>query len=586
MTVASHTAASASVDRRRAHGIVYTPAPLVDLVLDEALENMDLGDLAGPIIDPACGDGAFLVALVRRLVARFQTQGRLTSRARHRLLDTLRDRMYGVDINPDAVVRARGVALSTLSAGMPGPIPGDLFDDNIVTKDFLLLDGPTPWSTPCDTPPMLVVGNPPYVAVDAVDATQRAALKARFSSLHGRFDLYLLFMEQAARVVAPGGRFAFITPDKWLTAVAASKLRGLLDDGGRLESLTLFNSHRVFPDAAIVPAISVWVRRSLIQSDHHNADPAPEPSRLYVPSPATRVRHATFDNNEVHLGPARELPPQKVLRRPGHRVTREKALEDLCGSIENAGVPLSKFVAYLSAGVATGYNPAFVLSDEDCGEIEDELLHETVRGRDVGSFLVSRTKVRLLVPYLFQANVTVRIRLEKYPLAAAWLDKHRIHLEKRHCVRVWGKEWFDLHDPVAPRLRHIEKIVLPDVARSARFALDPAGSYLPLHSAYYLVPREIDARLLTSLLNSSPMELTLRLRAPRVKDGFSRFRRQFLLPLPIPRISDSLSQEIISAFDAAQFDRAADLAGTAYQVDLDNVRAALLRMNLSDEEIA
>jgi hypothetical protein len=112
-----------------------------------------------------------------------------------------------------------------------------------------------------------------------------------------------------------------------------------------------------------------------------------------------------------------------------------------------------------------------------------------------------------------------------------YLRGHRRSLEDRHCVRVWEKSWYDLHDPVPLDLASTRKILVPDVARYNRFALDDRN--WPLHSVYYLVPTGIDAEFLTALLNSLPIEFLIRLRAPVVKDGFSRYRKQFLHDLPV-----------------------------------------------------
>jgi len=119
-------------------------------------------------------------------------------------------------------------------------------------------------------------------------------------------------------------------------------------------------------------------------------------------------------------------------------------------------------------------------------------------------------------------------------------------LEKRHCCRVWEKVWYDVHDPVPFDLAIQAKILVPDVARSNRFAFDP-GRYCPLHSTYYVIPKSIDPLYLTAVLNSKPIEFLIRLLAPVVKDGFSRYRRQFLLGLPVPQTSIAHMVDIAQA---------------------------------------
>src|SRR5262249_35653586 len=124
--------------------------------------------------------------------------------------------------------------------------------------------------------------------------------------------------------------------------------------------------------------------------------------------------------------------------------------------------------------------------------------------------------------------------LSRFPRARRYLERHRESLAQRHCVRVWEKAWFDLHDLPATDITAATKIVVPDVADHCRFAVD-RGRFFPLHSAYYIVlHNDRTADYVATILNSTIVEFTLRLLSPVAKDGFSRFRRQFLSTLPIP----------------------------------------------------
>ena len=54
-----------STNMQKHFGIVYTPKPVVDVMLEKC------PDIAGKrICDPSCGDGEFLVAIVERIYAR------------------------------------------------------------------------------------------------------------------------------------------------------------------------------------------------------------------------------------------------------------------------------------------------------------------------------------------------------------------------------------------------------------------------------------------------------------------------------------------------------------------------------------
>src|SRR5690606_26177446 len=100
--------------RKRA-GAYYTPAPLVDCLLDHSLEPaLDCActrpDPAAAVLDlkvcdPACGSGRFLLAAARRLAARLVA---LDGRAHVEAMAAVIERcIYGVDVDPIALELCR-----------------------------------------------------------------------------------------------------------------------------------------------------------------------------------------------------------------------------------------------------------------------------------------------------------------------------------------------------------------------------------------------------------------------------------------------------------------------------------------------
>ena len=55
---------------RKRHGVVYTPASVVELILNNVLPADSDELAAAAICDPACGDGAFLTAVAQRILSR------------------------------------------------------------------------------------------------------------------------------------------------------------------------------------------------------------------------------------------------------------------------------------------------------------------------------------------------------------------------------------------------------------------------------------------------------------------------------------------------------------------------------------
>lgn len=94
----------------------------------------------------------------------------------------------------------------------------------------------------------LVIGNPPYVAEagNKVLFDRFRALPGWQGDYRGKSDYYYYFLLMAAEKVAPGGRFAVITPATWMNAGNAEWLRAALADRLRFDELFLFGAMSVF----------------------------------------------------------------------------------------------------------------------------------------------------------------------------------------------------------------------------------------------------------------------------------------------------------------------------------------------------
>jgi len=545
------------VEERRSAGMIYTPEHLVEFILDQTGYR---GERDSTLLDPACGGGAFLSVAASRIACRLRDEGvRLDLRpGRARLLRELEASLYGMDVDPQAIALTRNRLRAEFHRSCGAPAPDGFLRSNLVCGDFLLTRklesdlwskrelGPEGFS--------FIVGNPPYVAATRLSPKVKLRLRRLYQTAWGRVDLYVVFMERAAGLLVPGGRMGFITPDKFLTSQTAKPLRDLLLNLGAIKALARFRSHKLFKGAATVPCVTVYERGAAKGS-----------------VTLLECTERSMEDGTLHV-----VHRQAVLA--GHRGRREPwraevpRLSSLADRMR-AGRPLLKsYLSRLSAGTATGRDSVYCLGDSAAEEVEPELLRPAVRGRDLQAFRVLETKLRILVPYAFDGLRPELVGLRGFPRTSRYLRKHRGALESRHCVRVWDKPWYALHDPVPLDLASTPKILVPDVARSNRFVLDSA--HWPLHSVYYLLPTGIAPEFLTTLLNSLPIEFLIRLRAPIVKDGFSRYRKQFLEDLPVAHASTRDQATLVIAGADGDWDKLNQLAASLYGLTQHDLRVA------------
>ena len=103
----------------------------------------------------------------------------------------------------------------------------------------------------------VVLANPPYVNMVQMDSTSneyREALRSLFSTARGGFDLFVPFMERGLQLAARDGMFAYIVPNKLLSAEYSATLREHFARHARLISLTDLSRVPVF-NASVYPVI-------------------------------------------------------------------------------------------------------------------------------------------------------------------------------------------------------------------------------------------------------------------------------------------------------------------------------------------
>jgi adenine-specific DNA-methyltransferase len=194
---------------RSAHGIFYTPPELVERLLLMAEEAGISWDNCR-VLDPACGGGAFLVPVARRLLATLEGAEPVFK------LQQLGARLRGFDVDPFGAWLAQAtleIALQDVAekSGRLIPLMVEMRDS---------LDLKPEESNDYD----LVIGNPPYGRV-SLDAKRREIFSR---SIYGHANLYGLFTDAALRWTRSTGVIAYVTPTSMLSGLYYKELRRVL----------------------------------------------------------------------------------------------------------------------------------------------------------------------------------------------------------------------------------------------------------------------------------------------------------------------------------------------------------------------
>jgi adenine-specific DNA-methyltransferase len=198
---------------RKARGAFFTPGVLCRYVVDWAIRAAD-----DDVLEPSCGEAAFLLAAADRLGALAQVTGNRAGR------------LNGVEVHAESAREAEGLVRA---AG---------HDVAVTVRDFFLVE-PTPAYD-------AVIGNPPYVRYQEFAGAARA--RGREAALRGGVPLtglassWAAFTVHSAMFLKNGGRLGLVLPAELLSVNYAAEVRRFLMERFARVRLVLF-TERVFP---------------------------------------------------------------------------------------------------------------------------------------------------------------------------------------------------------------------------------------------------------------------------------------------------------------------------------------------------
>ena len=102
-----------------------------------------------------------------------------------------------------------------------------------------------------------IVGNPPYVRPHNLDDTVKKYFWQHYRTFTHKSDLYCCFMENATRLLKPGGLFSYIVSHGWLRLNSFQTLRRFILQNYRILQLVEF-PYNVFANAQVATGIFVF----------------------------------------------------------------------------------------------------------------------------------------------------------------------------------------------------------------------------------------------------------------------------------------------------------------------------------------
>jgi hypothetical protein len=316
-------------EKRKSHGVFYTPSHVVDYVLERTLGRAydpapEQDGAHVRVLDPACGSGAFLLGAYEWLLAaRRSRRGALSLEERARILEGA---IFGVDVDGAAIEVAKLSLLLTCFEGTASPpsdpcqlaLPVAALDRNLRRGHSLLdVDWPGRGAAPLDWRQVfpevfaqggfdVVIGNPPYLSFGGRHAVEISGELRRYYAAHyesgGWPTAHALFLERAVKLLSR--RFvSFVVPDQVGHLAGYRSARAIAQrEAGVVE--VRYWGERVFPGVT-TPALTIVLdkqrkgaRTELVDRDGASQDVELESGQPWTASRARalidRLRERSF----------------------------------------------------------------------------------------------------------------------------------------------------------------------------------------------------------------------------------------------------------------------------------------------------
>ena len=559
---------------RKAGGVYYTPAYIVDYIVENTVGALLAGKTPDEamklrVLDPACGSGSFLTGAYQFLLdwhlkAYRENPARYRNRTRHtadglilRIEEKRRillDNIYGVDLDQNAVeVSKLSLLLKMLenehdTAEIEEPLLPDLsgnikWGNSLIGSDFyspgdlaakddeeLYRVKPFDWAGASGFGEVIaaggfdaVIGNPPYVRQETLGADFKAYAKGAFETYAGAADLYTYFIERGVKLLNEDGLFGIIVANKWLRARYGKPLRQWLKKQA-IREIVDFGDLPVFEQATTYPCI-LTIGKSAPQATF----PVVQVESLDFTRLQEYVNHKAYDVLRGALDDGGwSLAPQEVQVLVNRLMTTLPSLETY---VEKE----------IYRGVTTGLNEAFVID----GDTRASLVEENPNSAElIKPFLAGREVKRYsaLAPSKYLIFTRRGVNVKSYPSIYRYLHQFKNRLEPKPIS--WQGEswpgrkpgrykWFEIQDTV-DYWQSFEKpkIVLPDISLRGNFTYDSYNAFVA--NTGYIIP--VDDKYLLGILNSQLTTFIYSSISSTYRGGYLRFIYQYLAQLPIRTI--------------------------------------------------
>ena len=423
----------------------------------------------------------------------------------------------------------------------------------------------------------IVIGNPPYIEAKKLKYIA-STLKGKFSVYSGTADLSIYFNELGLNLLAEKGIISYITTNKFFNTGYGEKVRSQLSSQ-HINIILNFEQVEVFED--------VLVSSVIFNVSKQNK----KPKNIFIYEKFYKLKIQEFKRQFVERQNVFGVYSQDYLNKKewsfsdmSQLMLKEKIEKEHLLLKDVEGVKIYR-------GVTTGYNPAFIISNEK----RDRLIAEDYKNSRVIKNMLQGRNIRKWYYNESEENLIFTRRgtdIEKFPAIKNHLYAFYKNLKPKTLNdnaegrKPGNYKWFEILDNTAYYLEFEkpEKIIWGLTADKWAYTLDTEQHYLP-SNAYILTSKNIPIRFILGLLNSKLLHYYFGFIGVMTAGGAYTLKAATIESLPLAVGTKEQQEEIVlkveSILNAKTKDKQAAVSSTESEID----RLVYDLYGLSEEDI-
>ena len=488
-------------NKEKRFGQIYTPPFIVAKILDE-VGFSSRAVLGKTILDPACGDGRFLMEVV----------GRIVKMSHREDLEKNLAAVHGWDIDEIAVEQCKK-NLTSLVESLGVQVDWDISVRNALhqlpQRDMFFAGEVERFD--------FIVGNPPYIRIQHLEEKERKFIQQHYEFCKsGSTDSYIAFFELAYYLLKPTGVAGFITPNTFFYTETAKACRDFFATSESLKKIINYGELQLFDDATTYSAITIFSKTPQTTFDYYRAETC------------ERFQHRTVATKELLRQKIWRLSPETPEKIKGKR------LGEICN---------------IHVGITTLCDKAYIFPIEPINDetvwaytklkgkvkLERAILKPIVKGSTL-KCSDEPIKEYVLFPYQ-KVNGKMEIISEKnlqknFPLAYQYLLSVKPELDKRDNGRPNPVAWYAFGRSQSLDTSFGKKIIFSPMNRKPNFVLYE-NEDSTVYSGYF-IKYDGDMRWLLERLNSPLMEQFIAVSSRDFRGAWKAYSKKVIEDFIVP----------------------------------------------------